>query len=126
MEHPEEITQAKEDFYERELQKFESPTSMPMLVQNDVTTKYGFGMLNGEIVHGFQEGYLSAQEKFADTDLENSKIANFKKQILFKKPLQSPLETVNNGIQSLGECFSSLMREGFKKDEAEGKLTKNP
>jgi len=98
LDHPEELTKIKEDFYEQELQKFESPTSMPMLVQNDVSTKYGFGMLNGEIVHGFQEGYLSAQEKFSDVDLENSKIANFKKQILFKKSLQSPVETVNMGM----------------------------
>jgi hypothetical protein len=50
----------KEEFYEEELQKFEGKNNLANMVQNDVSTKYGFDFLSGKINEDFEEGFISS------------------------------------------------------------------
>lgn len=115
--NPEKVMKLKEEFYEQELLNFEGKRNLANLVQNDVSTKYGFNFLNGKINENFEEGYLSAQMKFADDGKENTKIANFKKQILAKKPLKQNIDLVKAGMSTLGELFRDRMAEEFIKSD---------
>ena len=107
----------KEEFYEKELQNFEGKKNLANLVQNDVSTKYGFDFLNGKLNEKFEEGYLSSQMKFADDGKENTKIANFKKQILAKKDLKQNIDLVKAGMNTLGELFLDRMNQEFIQSE---------
>lgn len=122
--NPEKIMQLKEQFYEEELQQFEGKSNLSNLVQNDVSTKYGFDFLNGKINENFEEGFISAQLKFADDGKENTKIANFKKQILSKKPLNQNLDLVKSGMKNLGELFEGIMSNEFQQSESVGNVLK--
>lgn len=122
--NPEKIMQLKEQFYEEELQQFEGKSNLSNLVQNDVSTKYGFDFLNGKINENFEEGFISAQLKFADDGKENTKIANFKKQILSKKSLNQNLDLVKSGMKNLGELFEGIMSNEFQQSESVGNVLK--
>jgi len=105
-----ELSHLRDEFWLTSIEEFESKELFECLIQNDGTSCYKVNMLTGAL-EGKKLGYLPEMNKKSDNSKDDTKIADFRKEYLIRKPISICQEDFKTGLNALGVGYLEEMDE---------------
>lgn len=108
-----ELTKLRDEFFREKIDTHEKKNLLRSLVQNDGSSSYKVDLLTGKVVSS-KLGFLPENSKKSNNTKEDTKIANFKRELVFKEKMKLTDEELDARLLSLGGYYQAHMEENLE------------